>query len=161
MTELPTDVFGRRMRQERERTGMSPAELARRVSELADSIVDQNDLARIENGQRSIRLDEAVAAADVLGLPLAALLSDDPERDSEYLISRFVDELAATGRQVEQLRARMHQLGSAIAALTSDRQSFARTTTPPNRRYDLPIPGEYYSDAIDAQMLGGDDPPVG
>lgn len=71
-----SQTFARRLREERERAGISQAEIAHRVSEVLGVSIYPTAVTKIENRERSVKLDESVAIADALGVPLAALLSD-------------------------------------------------------------------------------------
>lgn len=75
----PEDVFGRRIKAEREARGWTQAELTRRAAEHLGSDPYSSLVAKIESrdvaSPRLIRLDEASAFAKVFGLPLDALLA--------------------------------------------------------------------------------------
>jgi transcriptional regulator with XRE-family HTH domain len=71
------------MREERGRLGFSQATLAERVTALLDYKVDGSSVTRIEKGERSVRLAEALAIAEALRIPLAALLRDRAAIDDE------------------------------------------------------------------------------
>src|ERR1041385_8510014 len=58
MNPLPGGLFARRLRQERERLGISQAELARRMAALLGTNVDSTAITRIEQQTRAVRLDE-------------------------------------------------------------------------------------------------------
>jgi transcriptional regulator with XRE-family HTH domain len=76
----PAEVGARmkRLRQERDRLSISQAELARRIAEVLGQNVDPSAVTRIEQQTRAVRLDEAVAAAEALEVPITLLVSDDP-----------------------------------------------------------------------------------
>ncbi|MFP3397351.1 helix-turn-helix domain-containing protein [Brevibacterium sp. H602] len=71
----PTDTFARRLREERARADVSQTALAKRISEILGYSVDGTAVTRIERSQRAVRLDEAVAAAEALDVPLMTLLT--------------------------------------------------------------------------------------
>jgi len=73
-----TETFARRAREERMSAGLSQSALAERVTELIGRSIDHSALAKLERHQRRASLDEALAIAEILDVPLAALL-DDPE----------------------------------------------------------------------------------
>jgi transcriptional regulator with XRE-family HTH domain len=115
-------VFARRMRDERTRSGVSQAVLAERMSTLLGYGVDSSSVTRIENGGRGLRLDEAVAIAHVLGVPMAALLRDrrsiDDEIDqlrqeqslAEWREARARDELRECQEAVQGIKDRVTRL---------------------------------------------------
>lgn len=74
MNTTPESVFVQRLREERSRLGLSQAEFADRLSARMGAPVYPSTITRIEKGERGVKLDEAVAMADVLGLPIAALI---------------------------------------------------------------------------------------
>lgn len=80
---IATETFARRLREERQRAGLSQAALAGRLSELVDRRIDPSALARSETGERAVRLDEAAAIADILDVPLGAMLRDRDAVDDE------------------------------------------------------------------------------
>ncbi|MGL4551761.1 MAG: helix-turn-helix domain-containing protein, partial [Gemmataceae bacterium] len=61
--------WGDRLREERERLGLSQRQLAGRVG------LYQSDISRIEKGGRPLALDEAVSLAAALGVPLQWFLT--------------------------------------------------------------------------------------
>jgi transcriptional regulator with XRE-family HTH domain len=68
-----SQIFARRIREEREQRGWSQAELSRRVTALGHPL-DKDAMSKIERGERKVSLDDAVALAAALGVPLPALL---------------------------------------------------------------------------------------
>ncbi|WP_281067205.1 helix-turn-helix domain-containing protein [Kribbella sp. NBC_01245] len=118
MPALPSDTFARRLRMERERQGLSQAELARRVTEVLGVNVDKSAVARIEQQTRAIRLDEAAAMAEVLGLPIAALLSDRSAEENEALKQQYLADRVAAQRQWEQIRQEIDRLTGLIQSLS-------------------------------------------
>lgn len=115
---LPGDVFARRLRQERERRGFSQAALARRIAEVLGTNIDPSAVTRIEQQTRAVRLDEAVAAAEALDVPLALLLSDDPAAENEAKLQQYLAELAVAQRNWENDRLEVQRLVQAIQVLT-------------------------------------------
>lgn len=98
MPETIKALFSRRLRQERVAAGMSQADLARRISENLGTAIDGSAITRIENQGRSVKLEEAVAAAQALGVPLAVLVSGKSPTEAR------VDELRR-GLELQQNRA--------------------------------------------------------
>ncbi|UJW28872.1 helix-turn-helix domain-containing protein [Saccharothrix sp. AJ9571] len=109
---LPGDTFARRVRQERERQNISQAELARRMARLLDTNVDSSAVTRIEQQTRTVRLDEAVAVAKALGVPLMFLLSDDPASENDADLEHYRAELALAQSEWERTRLEIQRLSS-------------------------------------------------
>jgi transcriptional regulator with XRE-family HTH domain len=89
--------FGRRVRAERERRRISQQQLVVRLAEAHHLRWHQTTVAKVENGDRPVRLSEALAIAGVLDVSLADLL-DDP------------DAPAARQRRSERLQARLDEV---------------------------------------------------
>jgi transcriptional regulator with XRE-family HTH domain len=71
-TQPSSQVFRERMREARQASDISQQGLVRRLKELGVSM-NQPAVARIEAGERKVSLDEAVAIARVLRVPLERL----------------------------------------------------------------------------------------
>ncbi|MUU73512.1 helix-turn-helix domain-containing protein [Pseudarthrobacter sp. GA104] len=126
MNSLPGDLFARRLRQERERLGISQAELARRIAEILGTNVDPSAVTRIEQQIRAVRLDEAVAAAKALDVPLALLVADDHEAESEGQLQQYLADLALAQREWEKSRLEVLRITRAIQALGGSAELQAR-----------------------------------
>ncbi|MEV0443621.1 helix-turn-helix transcriptional regulator [Streptomyces spectabilis] len=124
MNPLPGDLFARQVRQERERLGISQAELARRMAALLGTNLDSTAITRIEQQTRAVRLDEAVAAAKTLGVPLVMLTSDNYARENEAEIQNLLAELALAEREWEKVRQKVHRITRTIQQLSAEREAF-------------------------------------
>ncbi|MGC4939395.1 helix-turn-helix domain-containing protein [Kribbella sp. DT2] len=118
MSSLPSDAFARRLRIERERQGMSQAKLAKGMAEVLGTNIDPSAVTRIEQQTRAIQLDEAVAMARVLGVPLAALLADQSAEENEALKQQYLADLAAAHHQWEQTRQEIGRLTRLIQSVS-------------------------------------------
>ena len=118
MNALPSDIFARRLRAERERQGMSQVELARRMATILGANVDPTAITRIEQQTRAVRLDEAVAMARILDVPLASLVVDNDAEQTEALLQRYLADLAAAHHQWEQTRQEIGRLTGIVQSLT-------------------------------------------
>lgn len=74
MRQLPSDVFGQRLREVRRRAGLSQGELSRKITLFLGGPIEPTLVQRFEEGTRAPRLDEVVAAADALGVSLLELI---------------------------------------------------------------------------------------
>lgn len=108
MTHPSEVMFVGRMRAERIRAGLSQNEFARRLSESVGYVVDGSSVTRMEKERRGVRLGEGVAIADVLGVPLAALLTYEGSFEARMDEMRFAlaDAEAARGIAVEEVDRR-------------------------------------------------------
>lgn len=132
MNPLPGDLFSRRLRQERERAGISQAELARRIAEILESNIDPSAVTRIEQQVRAVRLDEAVAAAKALSVPLVTLLTDDAEVANEEAIQAHLTELAIQHRKWEKTRQEIIRITRIIHELTGEHAQLGDLPLDPN-----------------------------
>jgi len=72
--ERPESVFARRMREVRDERAVSQASLAAVMAADGGPRLDSTAITRMERGSRAVRLDEAVAVARALDVPLDSLL---------------------------------------------------------------------------------------
>lgn len=120
MHPTPEGQFAVRMRECRLAAKMSQAELARRLSELMDVHVVATAITKIESGARTVRLDEAVYAAQVLGVPLTALVSEKDPREAR------LDELRRdVARQEERASGAEWEIGQAQSAIAHLKKEIA------------------------------------
>ncbi|MFD9867481.1 helix-turn-helix domain-containing protein [Streptomyces niveus] len=162
MNPLPGDIFARRLRQERDRLGISQAELARRMAALLGANVDSTRLTRIEQQTRAVRLDEAVTAAEALGVPLITLVSDNYARENEAQIQNQLAELALAEQEWEKLRQRIHRITRTIQQLSAEREAFRSHAldVDPETADDYKLGAETQA-ALDARMRGACNKPAG
>ncbi|MFB7917093.1 helix-turn-helix domain-containing protein [Streptomyces sp. NPDC056061] len=131
MNPLPGDLFARHLRQERERQNVSQAELARRIAGILGTNVDPSAVTRIEQQTRAVRLDEAVAAAQALDVPLILLTSEDPAGEREAQLQQYRAELALAQREWEKKGLEIQRLSRAIQTLTGDMDALPDDTLSP------------------------------
>jgi len=99
---------------------MSQAHLAAKIAEILGVNVDPSAVTRIEKQERAVRLDEAVAAARALEIPLAALITEDQVREHEQLIQTHLLDLATAERRWEEQRQEVLRLTRIIQTLSAD-----------------------------------------
>lgn len=90
--QTPEQRFRERVKEVRARRGLSQRDLAARVG------MSQAAIARIERGARKVRLDEANAIAEALGLPSTALYDADPK---EIVVTELYHLVEETGNLFE------------------------------------------------------------
>lgn len=158
MNSLPSDLFARRLRAERERAELSQAALARLMAERLGSKIDPSAVTRIEQQTRAVRLDEAVAVAEALDLPLVMLLSEDPAGENERRVRQYLGELAAAESQWARTGAEIDRLTTAVKELTEERARLA------GARPETPALDPELAAAIDARIpvedIEEDEPPT-
>ena len=104
----PERIFAQRLRGCRDELGMTQQQVADRMTRQGFSM-KQTTIAKIEAGQRPVRINEAVALANILGLQLVDLVGDPvasgevAELDAER--RRLVREIIEFEGQVNSLRA--------------------------------------------------------
>jgi transcriptional regulator with XRE-family HTH domain len=99
MQGTPESTFANKLRELREERGLSQSQVAGMLSDKHGIKLDPTAITRLEGGSRSLRLDVAVALADVLGTSLEKMLGQDTEellseqeREVQALISRLESE---------------------------------------------------------------------
>lgn len=111
----PTEIFARRMREERQRAGLSQADVGERLTEVLGRTVDHSAIARAEKHQRAIRLDEAIAIAELLELPMSALLRDRDQVDDE--IGELERDLSMADWRAAQAQETLQQSRDEVAGI--------------------------------------------
>lgn len=111
-SESPEQRFARLVRWAREQRGWSQDELARQLK-AAGLPLHQTGLARLEAGDRGIRLNEAAVISKVIGLGLdafggaqggiSAITSDEEAEEISELIDRMQVQKLATQEELKQL----------------------------------------------------------
>lgn len=94
------------------------------MAALLGTNVDSTAITRIEQQTRAVRLDEAVTAAEALGVPLITLVSDNYARENEAEIQNQLAELALAEQEWESLRQRVHRITQTIQQLSAERDAF-------------------------------------
>ncbi|MER5209435.1 helix-turn-helix transcriptional regulator [Streptomyces sp. NPDC002838] len=100
---MAEDMFVRQMRRRRALLDLSQSELAERVAELGGGLYQQT-IAKIESGQRALRLQEADLIAQALGTTVSQMLSqsiDAPAEDPEQM---DVDEIISRAKAAQRRR---------------------------------------------------------
>lgn len=112
--ERIADYFRKRLRSERELKGWSQADMAKMLS---DNGFHATTIAKIEAGDRTVRIDEATAIADLLGLSLDALLGRKGlEDDASHALSVLADEAIAASMEAMKIRDRLRRANDELAA---------------------------------------------
>jgi transcriptional regulator with XRE-family HTH domain len=87
----PDQIFVDRMLQLRKACGWTQTDLAKRMKQ-AGFPFHQQTVAKIENGERPVRLSESVALAGILGADLALMLGQSPsELDFVHYQARIAE----------------------------------------------------------------------
>jgi transcriptional regulator with XRE-family HTH domain len=110
---IATETFARRLNEERQRAGLSHAALATRITAMIGRSIDPSAVARAEKHERAVRLDEAVAIADVLQVPLASMLRDRDAIDDE--IGELRRDLSLYSWRMQQAEEAVQQAQDAVS----------------------------------------------
>ena len=98
--------IGQRMRTARERAGMPQQHIASVMTMIHGHRWHQTVVGKVESGERALKLTEAVAVADIIGIPLADLVSEEPTRLERNTALVELAVLAEhIGKRIEELRA--------------------------------------------------------
>lgn len=136
MPRQPSDHLARfatRLRQERERAGITQAELAQRIADRKGTKFDSTTITRIEKQIRGVRLEEAMLAADALGLPLTSLLVDDAESAFAESIQENLELLAQAQDDWRDAQARVRKYTEIVQRITEDRSLYRQQGLGPER----------------------------
>lgn len=126
-SDTPGAIFARRLREERARAGLTQTDVARQLSERTGTKIDSSALTRVEKGQRAVKLEEALALAEILGEPLDTLLHDEPEderrlADLEHELVEAQWRASAIEDQLRQARASVVAIEAEIEALRTSQE---------------------------------------
>lgn len=120
-----SQIFARRLRAEREAAGLTQVDLARLMGKRLGFAIDTSAVSRIETvgSGRVIKLDEAAAAAEALGIPLTLMLVevtdqieaqiDELRRDLDLALdaaARAESEFAQAQDAIQGIRRRIAEL---------------------------------------------------
>ncbi len=99
--------YRRRITRERKKRGWSQAEVARKLQAKGIDNVHISTVSKIEAGDREIKLDEALAIAEIYGVSLDLLLGRKPQgqHNLRYLLDALTDD-AFLSRTELQRRAK-------------------------------------------------------
>jgi transcriptional regulator with XRE-family HTH domain len=109
--------FRERVKQERERRKWSQADLSKMLSDKGIKGIYPTTIAKIESGERAVRIDEATALADLFEVSLDALLgraSGAQRNELTYTLRVLADTARDSSRQVgatmETIREQLEEL---------------------------------------------------
>jgi transcriptional regulator with XRE-family HTH domain len=125
--------FRERVRQERDRRGWSQAELSKMLGDKGIKGIYPTTIAKIESGERAVRIDEATALADLFQVSLDVLLGRKQGAERNEL-ARPLRVLADTARHSSQ------QVGAMMEAIREQLEE---------------LPGEFYGADV-LQSIGRD-----
>lgn len=112
--------FRERVRQEREQRKLSQADLANRLGDKGIKGIYPTTIAKIESGERAVRIDEAAAIADLFEMSLDSLLGRNPSAEVTELDFQLRT-LRDTARQsYQQVYASMEVLRELLEDLPTD-----------------------------------------
>ena len=106
------------MRTERERHGWSQAETAKRLSDMGIPM-HWTTVAKIEKGDRSVRIDEAAGIADLFGVSVDALLGRRarPKADLLYSLRGVLDTAQQASWQLASFERTLREQTDELAAV--------------------------------------------
>jgi transcriptional regulator with XRE-family HTH domain len=113
--ELVAEKFGERLREERGHRGLSQAQLAKLLSARGVTAYPTT-IAKIETGERVVRIEELAAIADLFDLSLDALIGrrERPSGDLDYAERALRDTVERTAIAVTE---QLLMLGDATGVL--------------------------------------------
>ncbi|CAM4046832.1 helix-turn-helix transcriptional regulator [Helcobacillus massiliensis] len=119
MNEMPSDIFSRRLREERTRQKISQAQVAQYVGFKMGAMLDATAITRIEQGTRALRFDEAFYIAEALKQPLLSMASKDFQRAKDEEVSDLMDQLAEAQKTWADAKSEIARLNRLIQAVSA------------------------------------------
>lgn len=104
--------FGKRVQIERTNRGWSQAEMARMLSDNGVNPMHPTTIAKIESGQRSVRINEAVGIAELFEASIDSLLGRKPGTqisEVEYALRLMRDTARQSSQQVFTALETIHE----------------------------------------------------
>lgn len=102
------DLFRLELKAERGRRGLTQAGLAEVVHERYDLPVYRSTIAKIESGERDVRIDELMAFADLFGVSVDTLLGRaGTGTDAVWAASRLTSEAQRMVADVQAMHAKL------------------------------------------------------
>ncbi len=98
------DAFASGVREAREARGWTQVDLARHLAETGVRL-DPTAITRLERGDRSVKIGEAVAIAASLGLSIEDVLRHGATMTRALTAHRAIDVLAHAERELARLRS--------------------------------------------------------
>jgi transcriptional regulator with XRE-family HTH domain len=115
--------FRKQLRGERERRGWSQADVAKMLSDKGIDGIYPTTIAKLEAGDRAVRIDEAAAIADLFEVSLDALLGrgpQNPQNDLAYTLRWFLDMARHAPNEVWGIAAALRERLEDVAAFEFD-----------------------------------------
>lgn len=111
-TSVAQNHFRKKARKARQQRGWSQADLAKRLTDMGIDSMYATTVAKIEAGDREIKLDEAAAMADLFDMSLDELVARDSRKRREDGFTYYVAELRDNARRYA---SQVAGLGTAIS----------------------------------------------
>lgn len=118
-SEKPVETrFRERVFAERKRRDWSQADVATMLRDKGIQSIYPTTIAKIESGERAVRIDEASALADIFEVSLDTLLgrSAAPNNDDMYALRALVDATANASWQVSTIETTLRDRIAEVAA---------------------------------------------
>ena len=117
------DQFRERLRSERVRRDWSQSDVAKMLSDKGIDGIYPTTIAKIEAGDRAVRIDELLAIADLFEVSLDGLLGrriDMKERDLTFVLQGFVDTARSASVQLAAIETSLDTKSAELAAFQFD-----------------------------------------
>lgn len=117
------DQLRERVRAERERREWSQAEFAKVLTDKGINGVYPTTIAKIESGDRAVRIDELAAIADVFSVSVDVLLGRNTANDDlMYFASQLADLARKSSHSISELMETMGELLGDVGAYAAASQ---------------------------------------
>lgn len=118
--------LGRKLRDWRKARGWSQARIAEELGYRGFDM-HQTTVAKIENGSRPLRVSEAIAIADVMGMPMLSVFYGPGPEDKRWGIDAMRDAMERSEQSLEFAQEQMEQAMKQVLYYENERASWAQS----------------------------------
>jgi transcriptional regulator with XRE-family HTH domain len=120
-TKAGDELFGKRVKEERDRMGWTQAQIAKMLCDIGIRPMHGTTVAKIEAGDRSVRINEAMGFADLFEIPVESLVGRVPHGSAhDSLISTVRGLLVAAHGSISQVAEMRQRLGTYLGDIFTD-----------------------------------------
>lgn len=110
--------FGQRLKEGRKTHGWTQPQMAELLAERCSQSIDASTIAKIEAGRRSVRINEAVAIADLFEVSVDALVGRQQPDDTTLTFA--MANLSGYSQDARRRISQVYEVGAAIDDILED-----------------------------------------